>query len=125
MWCINAVRFDEGKGRMMRIGLVVVEMLCAFAAFGDLAEYVDPFVGTVYLLHLFEGYFLVGVLDGLDNRPVPPYLEVTFVNVDDYVEIVCISVHSGKLGAENVIQYAHHRGPVNVLQFFEFSKCAD
>ena len=31
---------------MMRIGLVVVEMLCTFAAFGDLAEYVDPFVGT-------------------------------------------------------------------------------
>ena len=31
---------------MKRIGLVVVGMLCASAAFGDLAEYVDPFVGT-------------------------------------------------------------------------------
>ena len=31
---------------MKRIGLVVVGALCASAAFGDLAEYVDPFVGT-------------------------------------------------------------------------------
>ena len=31
---------------MKRIGVVVVGMLCVSAAFGDLAEYVDPFVGT-------------------------------------------------------------------------------
>ena len=31
---------------MKRIGMVVAGTLCASAAFGDLAEYVDPFVGT-------------------------------------------------------------------------------
>ena len=34
------------KEQMKRIGLVVVGTLCASAAFGDLAEYVDPFTGT-------------------------------------------------------------------------------
>ena len=34
------------KERMKRIGLVVAGSLCASAAFGDLAEYVDPFTGT-------------------------------------------------------------------------------
>lgn len=32
--------------KMKRIGLVVVGTLCVFAAFGDLSEFVDPFVGT-------------------------------------------------------------------------------
>ncbi|MBQ0033088.1 MAG: GH92 family glycosyl hydrolase, partial [bacterium] len=31
---------------MKRIGMVVVGMLCASTAFGDLAEYVNPFIGT-------------------------------------------------------------------------------
>lgn len=34
------------KEQMRRIGLVAAGTLCASVAFGDLAEYVDPFVGT-------------------------------------------------------------------------------
>ena len=39
-------RFMKRKEQMKRIRLVVVETLCASVAFGDLAEYVDPFTGT-------------------------------------------------------------------------------
>lgn len=38
---------------MKRIGLVVVGTLCASVAFGDLAEYADPFVGTAGTGHTF------------------------------------------------------------------------
>ena len=40
---------------MKRVGLVVVGTLCASAAFGDLADYVDPFVGTSATGHTFPG----------------------------------------------------------------------
>ena len=40
---------------MMResIGFVTAGTLCDFAAFGDLAEFVDPFVGTAGTGHTF------------------------------------------------------------------------
>ena len=38
---------------MKRMGLVVAGTLCASAAFGDLADYVDPFVGTAGTGHTF------------------------------------------------------------------------
>ena len=36
----------KGEKQMKRLGLVVAGTLCAGAAFGDFAEYVDPFTGT-------------------------------------------------------------------------------
>ncbi|MCQ2395539.1 MAG: GH92 family glycosyl hydrolase, partial [Kiritimatiellae bacterium] len=38
-----------------KIGLVAVGTLCASAAFGDLTDYVDPFVGTSATGHTFPG----------------------------------------------------------------------
>ena len=51
-------RFDERKEKemkMKKMGMAVVGTLCAFAAFGDLAEFVDPFVGTSATGHTFPG----------------------------------------------------------------------
>lgn len=46
--CANVASFGsvERKVQMKRIGLIVGGVLCASATFGDLAEYVNPFVGT-------------------------------------------------------------------------------
>ena len=45
--------FDLRNKQMKRIGLVTVGTLCVFAAFGDLAESVNPFVGTDTVGHTY------------------------------------------------------------------------
>lgn len=41
--------------RMKGVGLIGLAMACAFGAFGDLAEHIDPMIGTIGTGHAFPG----------------------------------------------------------------------
>ncbi len=66
------------------------------------------------------GYFVIG-----NNFTVAVNLEVAFVGVYDYVEVLIRTENLCNNAAEAFFEYAHHCGAVNVLGLFEFRECVN
>ena len=54
---------------------------------------------------------------------VTPYFEVTLVRVYNYVVILIGTEHFRNHTTERLLEYAYHRGSVDILQFLKFRKC--
>ena len=56
------------------------------------------------------------------NRTVSPYLEITFLRVDNHVIVLIRAKHLGDHVTERIFQNANHRIFIDILQLLELRK---
>ncbi len=87
----------------------------------------DFCLGVVVGPGIAERYLKVRVLHFAigNNLQVLEYLHVSFVRVEDYVEVLICAEHFGQHVAERLLQHTDHRGLVYIFQFFELGELLD